>query len=51
MTKGLTEQKGAVKERKKIAHQYEKILGSQGKASPTNNLHKENLPERQSALK
>ena len=39
------------KERKKIAHPYQKIRGSQGKASPGRDLQKGLLPHWQSALK
>ena len=48
MTEGPAWQKGAIKEGK-IVHPYQKILGSQGKASPRRDLQKETLP--QSALK
>jgi len=40
-----------MKEGKKIAYPYQKIPGSQGKASPRRDLQKENLPGWQSALK
>lgn len=40
----------AAKERK-IAHLYQKILGSQGKGSPRRALQKNILPQWQTALK
>lgn len=41
----------AAKERKRIAHLYQKILGSQGKGSPRRALQKKILPQWQTALK
>ena len=49
--KGLAQQRGAIREGKKIAHPYQKIPGSQEKAPPKRDLWKEILPQWQSALK
>jgi len=43
MTKGLAQKRSAIREGK-IAHPYQKILGSQGKASPERDLQEEVLP-------
>ena len=51
MVGGLAQQRGTIKEGKKIAHPYQKIPGMQGKSSPRRNLQKEILPQWQSALK
>jgi len=50
-TKGLTQQRSATKEGKKIAHPYQKIPASQQKAPPKRDPQKETLPQGQSALK
>jgi len=50
MTKGAVQQKGTIKEGK-ITPLYQKILGSQGKASPRKDHQQEILPQWQSALK
>jgi len=49
--KELTKQKYAIKERKKIAHLNQKILGFLEKVSPGMNIQEKILPEWQSALK
>jgi len=51
MTKRPAQEKGAIKERKKITHPYQKIPDSQKKAAPRRALHKETLPEAGSAPK
>jgi len=51
MTEGPAQQKGAIRKGKRIAHPYQKIPGSQGKASPRKDLQQEILSQWQSALK
>ena len=48
---GLAQEKGGIREGKKITHPYQRIPSSQRKASPGRDLQKEILPQWQSALK
>mgnify|MGYP001761702818 CR=1 FL=1 len=50
MVGGLAQQRGTIKEGKKIAPPYQKIPGAEEKASPRRDLQKEILPQLQSAL-